>query len=97
MGALEGGGGINQEVSIWLSMAARASKMIVLINNGPNNVASQRTRKDTGQKDSFELGNNFGWNGDAFKRDFHNLEKPHLCALKIQLCILAIAWKYSKL
>lgn len=44
-------------------MAARASEMIVLINNGPNNTACRRTRKDTGQKDSVEFHNNFGGSG----------------------------------
>lgn len=49
-----GRGGINQKVSILLSMAARANKMIILINNRPNNMAGQRTRKDTRQKASIE-------------------------------------------
>lgn len=41
-----------------LSMAARANKMIVLINNRPNNMDGQRTRRDTRQKASVELGSN---------------------------------------
>lgn len=46
------GGGINQEVSILLSVAARVNKMIVLINNRPNTRAGQKMRKDARQKAS---------------------------------------------
>lgn len=76
------GGGINQGVSILLSMAARASEMIVLINNGPNNTACRRTRKDTGQKDSGGLDNNIGWNGVCLQMrglTDNTLGKARLC------------------
>lgn len=43
-----------------LSMAAKANKMIVLINYRPNNRAGQRTHKDTRQKAAVELDRNFG-------------------------------------
>lgn len=45
-----GWGGINQEVSILLSMAARVNKMIILINNWPNTRAGQKTLKDAEEK-----------------------------------------------